>query len=336
MEEKCEMKAESLVTIIVPVYNVEKYVGRCFTSIINQTYFNLEILVVVDLDCDIDESAAICMEYEKRDSRVRIINQKNCGLSGARNAALDLSTGEYVMFVDGDDFIDRHMVENLYHAAQKECADLSIGGYEDFFGGAILGYIEANGRVISRQAAFEMLVDKKYSTCMRTAWGKLYKRTLFDGLRYREHSYCEDMLIIHEILDRSDIIVYDPAPYYYYVQENMNSLDRSEFNMGKTAYLEATGCWRDLAKRKYPSVYEKAEIFHIGSIADILYAMRSIKEGEKVGIQTKYIEELRYKKNIWKNSKELTVKDKVRIFAAINQWWWLYDLYHQLKKERKK
>ena len=112
-----------LVTIIIPVYRVERFLNRCLDSVINQTYKNIEILVVVDLECNVDRSAEICRHYEKAEQRLIIIDQKNRGLSGARNEALDKASGEYIMFIDGDDFIDRHLPSESSSAVFGTAAD---------------------------------------------------------------------------------------------------------------------------------------------------------------------------------------------------------------------
>ena len=113
-----------LVSVIVPIYNVEKYLRKCVDSILNQTYKNLEIILVDDGSPD--NCGNICDEYALSDSRIRIIHKKNGGLSDARNAGLDIARGNYILFVDSDDYIDETMVEKLYEALEKEKAEMSL------------------------------------------------------------------------------------------------------------------------------------------------------------------------------------------------------------------
>ena len=124
-----------LISVIVPVYNVEKYVGRCITSNINQSYTNLEIIVVNDGSTD--NSLSVCESYAAKDNRIKLITQENRGLSGARNTGLRHYTGEYVTFVDSDDWIHRNMVEYLYNALIRHKSEMSLCAslrvYEDIF-----------------------------------------------------------------------------------------------------------------------------------------------------------------------------------------------------------
>lgn len=111
------MIGKPLVSVIVPVYNIEKYVDACISSIIDQTYKNIEIIIVDD--GSVDDSGRLSDEWEKRDHRIKVIHQENKGASAARNAAMTICTGEYLIFVDGDDMISNDMIESLYQASQK-------------------------------------------------------------------------------------------------------------------------------------------------------------------------------------------------------------------------
>lgn len=121
------MEAQPLITVIVPVYNVEKYLRRCLDSIIRQTYQNLEILCIDD--GSIDNSGEICEQYAARDARIKVIHQENQGLSTARNRGLDTATGEYIAFVDSDDYIAADVLEQLYQSAVSSDATCVICGY---------------------------------------------------------------------------------------------------------------------------------------------------------------------------------------------------------------
>ena len=121
---------DSLVSVIVPVYKVEKYLSKCLDSIVNQTYKNLEIILVDDGSPD--NSGKICDEYAQKDSRIKVIHKENGGLSSARNAGLDIATGEYIAFADSDDSVHLDFVEKLYRAIKEENADIACCSVEDF------------------------------------------------------------------------------------------------------------------------------------------------------------------------------------------------------------
>ena len=135
-------KKEPLITVIVPVYNVEKYINRCIESIINQTYKNLEILFVDDGTPD--NSAKICQDYADKDSRITVLHKKNGGLSDARNFALDVMKGEFVTFIDSDDYVSIYYIENLYNSLSKDNADMSISWFENVFEDNLPKYTEGS------------------------------------------------------------------------------------------------------------------------------------------------------------------------------------------------
>ena len=122
---------KELVSIIVPVYNLEKYIEKCVRSLLQQTYTNVEIILVDDGSRD--ESGEICDRLASEDSRIKVIHKENGGLSSARNCGIENATGEYIMFVDGDDFISELMVEKLYVALKDNCADISVCCFKNIY-----------------------------------------------------------------------------------------------------------------------------------------------------------------------------------------------------------
>ena len=166
------------ISIIVPVFNVEKYIERCVKSIENQSYRNLEIILVDDESPD--RCPQICDEYAKRDERIKVLHKKNGGLSDARNAGLDVATGEYIAFVDSDDWVETDFIETLYRNAESENADISIIGCT---------LVWDNGRkkqlsnedeyyLFDKETAIRELLKQKKFYCMTCQ--KMYKRKIFD------------------------------------------------------------------------------------------------------------------------------------------------------------
>ena len=217
------------ISIIVPVYKVEPYLKRCIESIINQTYTELEIILVNDGSPD--NCGDICDEYAKIDKRIRVIHKKNGGLSDARNAGLDIASGQYIGFVDSDDYIAKDMYEFLVKLMEKYDADISICG---------TCYVE-NETIISKQelscemklnsetAIKIMLEESNFNT---SAWDKLYKRDLFDGIRYPKGKLFEDLFTTYKLLEKADSIVYASEPKYYYVRTE-GSIMNSSFSKRK-------------------------------------------------------------------------------------------------------
>lgn len=331
-EEKKQQKEEAapLVTIIIPVYRVERFLKKCLDSVVRQTYKNIEILVVVDLGCNIDNSAEICKYYEKKERRISIINQKNRGLSGARNEALDRASGEYIMFIDGDDFIDEHMTENLLKTAKLNRADLVIGNFCGCNAECKTDYKPQKVRYLSQRDVFDLLIDSKAGVVARTAWGKLYSRELIGDLRYKEQSYCEDMFMIHHILDRAKVIYFDPTVYYYYVT-NENSLDRSKFKIGQTAFVDATREWMDYIAGHYPELLQKAVSFHVQSLANISFLVLTIKKQDTKSYLSSCGNEIEAHKTEWKKSNYLSKREKLKAYMVMKHMWGMCRLMNRMK-----
>ncbi len=216
-----------LISIIVPIYNVEDCVKKCVDSILAQSYKNIEIILVDD--GSEDRSGVICDNYAKKDKRVKAIHKKNGGLSSARNAGIEEMNGEYVNFVDGDDALRVNCLENLYKDIIREKADISACGFVRFDENGESTQSEANfAGIASGHEAMTLLLQKKIYP---SAWGKLYKRSIFDTLRYNEQcKYGEDLDAIIRILGGDIKIIFS--------QEDKNYLYRTRANsiMGKGVY----------------------------------------------------------------------------------------------------
>lgn len=214
-----------LISIIVPVYKVEQYLRKCIESILNQTYTNFE-LILVD-DGSPDDSGKICDEYEKIDSRIKVIHKKNGGLSSARNAGIDIARGEYLGFVDSDDFIESYMYEKLLQAIIRDGCTLAVCN---------TNYVFEDGMVLQkcRNASDTILDFKQAITEMNTyrlfdmgAWSKLYHRSLFEHIRFPEEKLSEDFYIMYQIFDKAQKVTYVGMPCYNYLQRR-NSISRNK------------------------------------------------------------------------------------------------------------
>lgn len=228
-----ETRALPLISIIVPVYNVKDYVEKCLDSICGQTYKNLEI-VVVD-DGSTDGSGEICDTYASKDRRIRVIHRKNGGLSAARNEGLDAATGEFLGFVDSDDWIDLDMFKFLYELLETEEADISICSH----------YIERSGRTKIKYSSDEVL-NLVPRDAMRLlveddiirnfAWDKLYRRTLFRELRFPQGRYFEDIAVMYKVFYQARKIVMKGHPKYHYMVRT-NSITGSKYNPEKEYHM---------------------------------------------------------------------------------------------------
>ena len=210
------MSKNDLISVIVPVYNTEKYLKRCMDSIVNQTYKKLEIIVVNDGSTD--SSADIINDYCKNDKRIVFLNKENGGLSSARNFGLKHATGKYVAFIDSDDFIENDMYESLINEI-GDC-DICIAGYYLFYEDQTIPKgISGNNKV------FFTKNDAMIKLCLNDyleshVWDKLYKKELFDEIDFPEGKNYEDIYVSHRIFDKCEKICHINSPKYFYVQRD--------------------------------------------------------------------------------------------------------------------
>lgn len=226
------------ISIIVPVYNVEKYLENCIESILNQTFKDFE-LILVD-DGSTDNSGKICDIYEKKDSRIKVIHKNNGGLSSARNTGLDIACGKYVGFVDSDDSIHPKMYEVLYNLIEKYKSDISCCNYKYTYDISNQNHEELNlNEVIemSNIEAIEKLYDKDLGVRLVVAWNKLYHKRLFENIRYEIGRIHEDEFIAHRILYRCKKIVYINNELYYYLQRKDSIMSKKSNKNSVDAFL---------------------------------------------------------------------------------------------------
>lgn len=213
-----------LVSMLIPVYNVEAFLPRCLDSILSQTYQDLEV-VLID-DGSTDGSAAICDTYAARDCRVRVIHKENGGISSARNAGLDAAVGELLMFVDSDDYLSNDAVQRLYDRLVADESDMAVGKFV---------FVYPDGRqekAYCRWMAGEILTPEEafsYTDFPVCIWGKLYRREIFANLRCPNAASAEDLWIFPDVMERcSRISIVDHVICYYYQRWNSLSYTYSE------------------------------------------------------------------------------------------------------------
>lgn len=203
-----------LISVIVPIYNVEKYLANCVESIIHQTYTNLEIILVND--GSLDRCGEIVDQYSKKDNRIKIIHKKNSGLADARNAGIDIAQGKYFMFVDSDDYISLDCIEYLYYSLVRTGSDISIGRLKCT---ALLNEIargqEKTNIIYGRfEAINQLLYANQYSVA---APGKLYSAPLFKKIRFPSGKLYEDTFTTYKVFLKANKIYYgDKLVYFYY------------------------------------------------------------------------------------------------------------------------
>lgn len=206
-----------LVSMVVPVYNVEEYLEECFDSIITQTYKNIEIFLINDGSTD--NSGKIASKLAQNDSRVTVIHKENGGLSDARNAGMKIARGEYITFIDSDDYVDKNFVKNLVRLAEETDADIvqcNNSRRSDQLGDGSAKYVSMSGK----DAFIELM---KFKTVSPTAWGKLYRMVLFSNndLVFPVGRLHEDTAVLYKLVYLANRVVCSDLVLYYY---RMNSV----------------------------------------------------------------------------------------------------------------
>lgn len=207
---------EELVSVIVPVYNVSEYLCRCLDSIVRQSYIYLEIIIVDDGSTD--NSLKICNNYKNKDKRIKVYHKNNGGLSSARNFGLKKASGEYITFIDSDDFINKYYIEKLYKSIKDTNSDISCCFFKTFC--KKIPLFEENNNDI-KQSLFdriEAINDMMYGNKINnSASCKLYKRKLFNDITYPLNIYFEDLATTYKVLQKAKrIILFEDELYYYY------------------------------------------------------------------------------------------------------------------------
>lgn len=287
-----------LISIIIPIYKIEDCVDRCINSIINQTYSDLEIILVDDGSPD--RCPGICDEWAQKDARIKVIHRENGGLSAARNSGIDQASGTFLLLVDGDDYIAPNMVEILYKAIKMSDAEIALCDFEkgsdsNFqFSESVIEW-----ETIGPEVALERIYEDNHSSFRYvTAWGKLYRRSLFAGIRYPKGKIFEDMYVTHRLVDRCKKIVVINQKLCYYYQRN-DSIVNTAFNIKKLDYLEAMEerirffekqGYTELAKIAYDE-YLHSLIWEYSRVRDILHdkkTRRDISERFRKAYKTGY------------------------------------------------
>ena len=243
------MKEEKKISIIIPIYNVEKYLPACVESILQQTYKNLEVILVDDGSPD--RCPVICDELAQKDDRIRVIHQKNKGLSGARNTGIDNAQGDYLIFVDSDDTVEQTLVEELYTYAEKwNCAIVACGRNYIFEDGQIVCKIAHDE---SKVYGFEEAMQEMNSFRLfdMSAWAKIYRKELFEDIRFPEGKLSEDYYIMYKLFDKAQTIGYVAKPLYNYLQRQSSISRNKKINHD---FADAAKKQMEFLDEKYPQM----------------------------------------------------------------------------------
>ena len=300
---------KDLITVIVPIYRVEKYLNRCIDSILKQTYKNLEIILVDDGSDD--KCPEICDQYKQIDNRIYVIHKVNGGLSEARNFGLKNAKGKYVCFIDSDDYISYNMIEILYNAVYENDADISICNFEYYFENKqraeqlnITKNIEISKIEIDTGEQAVLKIYGKQAVQYTVAWNKLYKKSLFANITYPVNRYHEDEFTTYKLLYLANKVIYVDTTCYYYLQRE-NSIT-SVFNQKRLDVLKAYDERLEYFK-KNNLIYTKTFIEYLNILTYYYYKFEEIID------QSSMIKIINKMNNLGFNYKFVPFKMKIRI-----------------------
>ena len=238
-----------LISVIINVYNAEKYIKKCLESIINQTYKNIEILIINDGSTD--NTLNICKSYN--DERIRIINQENLGLSLSRNVGIDNAKGDYLYFVDADDFVQNDVIEYLYQLIKKY--DVKMASTKPLH---IYNY---DYKMVNNKEKIEVLSSKQMLSKIMlsedeagTIWNKLFKKELFDNIRF-EKRIINDVVVIYKVVLECEKIVYSNQIKYFYLKHKESILGQKKIEHSKDLYFASIERYNYI-KKIYPNYYD--------------------------------------------------------------------------------
>ena len=249
------MDKSDLITVIVPVYNVEKYIRRCIDSILSQTYEKLEILLVDDGSTD--SSGFICEELKAKDQRIKVVHKANGGLSDARNAGLDVATGKYISFVDSDDYIDSTMIQTLYSLIQDNGSEISICGLCDCYESREYPHnSEIFSKTLSNVEALKLSFLGTYyglSVCTQ-----LMSRDVIGEQRFKKGKTYEDVFFTPTLFLKAKKISFTTANLYYYWRRPL-SITSLKYSFKACDVIEASVYNKGIISRNCPELLEYAE-----------------------------------------------------------------------------
>lgn len=266
------MSYEKKISIIVPVYQVADYIERCVLSLLSQTYQNLEI-VLVD-DGSPDECPAICDRLALADSRIVVIHKNNGGLSSARNVGIAQASGDYLAFVDGDDFVSNTYISALLDACELHSVKIAACGYVEYYSEAAQVIHSGDGSyVITGSEAIKDIFTMKNEIHV-VAWNKLYARELFteNGITYPEGMIHEDVFTTYRLCAAADKVAYVNQPNYFYVQRQ-GSIINQGFNPKRLQLLQAVDSIRPFVEENAPNFAAEYEYYVFLNYLTVINAM---------------------------------------------------------------
>lgn len=286
---RCTDLSGVLISVVVPIYNVEEHLDRCLRSVLDQSYNNLEVILIDDGSTD--GSGAICDSYAAKDHRVKVVHTRNSGVANARNVGLETSTAEFITFIDGDDWISKNYITNLFApiAADPEIGLVSVG-YQKIGPNQLPNLVkhELTVDIVECETALrDFFLQKRIATA---AWGKLYRIRLFEGVRFPTEYMPEDFPVTLRAISRSSKIAIVNTPDYFYVQHPKSYTSQARYTR-RLPGIAVTNEAVEFVSSQHPQVLSEAQVrafmevaFLVGQISsdkDLLNLSSNVEESMK-------------------------------------------------------
>lgn len=296
-----------LISIIIPIYNVEQFLTECINSVLEQTYENIEIILVDDGSTD--QSGEICDQYKRLDSRINVIHKENGGLSDARNTGINKARGKYYAFIDSDDYVDSEMIKTMYDGLKRNCCEIAVCNMIRF------GNDESKTafyQPVKEETVFKG-IERFQTLNQPSVCNKLFCADLFREIKFPKEKYYEDTYIYHEILYKAQNIVLTGKDSYWYRVRQDSIVGRAKYTIQYFDYIEAVYCRAKFLEQKRIQPYWQEACLSL--YAALASAEKNI---EKTDETKKYFQEARkeYKwsyKKLKKQKKYFGVKQRIRL-----------------------
>lgn len=294
-----------LISVIIPIYNTENYLKECLDSVCAQTYEKLEIILINDGSTD--RSEQICKKYASKDNRIKVISKKNGGISDARNVGIDISHGNWLVFVDSDDVLCDDAIEVLYQTAKSQGTKMVVGDYQEFE-----TYVDFEHyrnycvEMLSIEDALEELIIKQPARWV-TMWAKIYDRNLFEGIRFPVGRIYEDTYVMHLLIAKAGRIAKLEYKIYFYRQSTNSIMRTYELTWFDDLYMAYLFRLDFLRKHDYLNLYQQQKAWLEWMMHHKYMEANKIEKKEWCKIYRKY-----YRSNFW------TFTWKYRIIGFVN------------------
>lgn len=306
-----------LISVVVPIYKVEEYLDRCVNSLVNQSYKNIEI-VLVD-DGSPDNCPRMCDDYAKRDSRIVSVHKPNGGLSDARNAGMAVASGELMMFIDSDDYIDADMIRDMYLRMTEDKSDIVSCAvkwvYDD--SDTELKKVPDEHTTLNRLTAMRELLND--GLLKQHVWNKLYKTDMIKNIPFEKGKYHEDVFWSYQAIARAEKISVMQSEYYYYIQRS-NSIMGEGYSSKRLDALDAMKQRCDFLKCEMPSLFGLSlKVYMESCMYHYQCAIKSDKTKRDTEVKKNILSRLSFRKtgNVFKNIKGIKQRIWMRLFFAL-------------------